>query len=160
VGHKSLDTSIWDLNPFLSSDLWPTLYCWEYILKQHILRWEKRFNIQVEPPACPHWDSMKYLSGTAGGLYLVISFLLPKICTSKIWDHFLGNNTHKKSKQYFSKCTAHCHYPCCRWTQCSLLTSHKGSSGYIWLRYTDASSEQNSTVPFKRGFTYILVTAM
>jgi hypothetical protein len=26
VGHKSLDTSNWDLNAFLSSDLWPTLY--------------------------------------------------------------------------------------------------------------------------------------
>jgi hypothetical protein len=26
VGHKSIDTSIWDLNAFLTSDLWPTLY--------------------------------------------------------------------------------------------------------------------------------------
>jgi hypothetical protein len=26
VSHKSPDTSIWDLNAFLSSDLWPTLY--------------------------------------------------------------------------------------------------------------------------------------
>jgi hypothetical protein len=30
------------------------------------------------PPVCPHWDSLKYLSGRAGGLYFGDQFFIPR----------------------------------------------------------------------------------